>query len=55
MCPYLYFFEGRRKKVEKRSYFGDDKKWYCELENKFPDKKCCQMVIMPSPTISIAS
>jgi hypothetical protein len=22
------------------------KKWYRELENKFPDKKCRQMVIM---------
>jgi hypothetical protein len=23
-------------------------KWYRELENKFPDKKCRQMVIMPN-------
>lgn len=23
-------------------------KWYYELENKFPDKKCHQMVIMPN-------
>jgi len=24
------------------------KKWYCELENKYPDKQCHEMVIMPN-------
>lgn len=24
------------------------KKWYCELENKFPDIKCREMIIMPN-------
>jgi hypothetical protein len=26
----------------------NDKKWYREFENKFPGKKCRQMVIMPN-------
>ena len=23
-------------------------RWYCELENKYPDKRCHEMVIMPN-------
>lgn len=39
-------------KIENGKLFMNDagkmvEKWYCEIENNFPDKRCLEMVLMP--------